>query len=930
MSTGRGKTIAILIDLWWRHSNIWGVIFLGFLLIDLPISAPAARRAQPSDVKNACAARQAADDFNALLTCYEDLIEVYCRRGQLGPAKKIAEALAATQGDNSRRAEAWSMDFRGNILFQKAEYADAFTTFERAVQLMSEAGDVFGEAIALKDKGIAQKYLYRPIEAIDTLTVSCSLFQQIGDRSGEVSARLNIASAYDRLGFRKEAFMTRKRILDLARETGNQNEIFHSLAAIGDYYLGVDSIDQAIETFHEALDIADEAKIEPAYRAVLLSSVAWANYAKGDLDEALRIQVEVLHLSQRYGSSDQLTAAYRDLGDMCVKTDPRRSLVEYQHSLELRMKEKTPVLRFAYAGMAAAYSNLGDLDRSIDLYEKALAEFEGVRHSLVSIRQRNVFLQDHQFIYQGLVQTLLKRAKTNDNFHQDNERAFQVYEAAKAQRLLETISSVALTNSSVAPDELTLQHEALSKKISSIQQHLLEQDLTSVERSSLVDDLSANELELGILSAKLSTFLQPEQQNSTTPLASLQHLQAALVPERVLVAYAVGDEHTDVFIIGHRTFAVENLDIGARDLNARVQNYVDLLASGDISNWRAISERLDHDLVFPLLPHLHPGLQKLVIVPDANLHFLPFESLINSESGRYLIEDYEISYAPSGAIFSQLGSRSNSNAKHGALVFANPTLAPDLRTFANNNNLSQPMLSVFDVANGTIEPIPQSENEAHAIENIIGNETKVLTGGSASENQLKSASLEEFQILHFATHGLLSDEMPERSSLLLAPGPEQDGEDGFLQVREIFQLKHPPELVVLSACRTASGQILRGEGLMGISQGFLYAGARSVVGSLWNVGDRRSAELIPEFYREIAAGRSRSSALRTAKLRMINSDTNMSPLSWAPFILIGEPDGTFRGSQSDSTGGLIEWIRSVCVGSFPIPLAASTHPRDGI
>src|SRR5262249_31793231 len=147
-----------------------------------------------------------------------------------------------------------------------------------------------------------------------------------------------------------------------------------------------------------------------------------------------------------------------------------------------------------------------------------------------------------------------------------------------------------------------------------------------------------------------------------------------------------------------------------------------------------------------------------------------------------------------------------------------------------------------------------------------------------------------YRVLHFATHGLLSRGTPERSALVLA-SRKGDG-DARLEAQEIRSLRLSSDLVVLSACQTARGKILPGEGVQGLSQAFFQAGARTVVGSLWNVNDRRASELIAAFYRHLAAGERQAEALRSAKLDLLRESPGLAPQVWAPFVLIGDPFGT--------------------------------------
>jgi CHAT domain-containing protein len=205
--------------------------------------------------------------------------------------------------------------------------------------------------------------------------------------------------------------------------------------------------------------------------------------------------------------------------------------------------------------------------------------------------------------------------------------------------------------------------------------------------------------------------------------------------------------------------------------------------------------------------------------------------------------------------------------------------------------------------------LPFGGSEARHIEKMAGGGTRLLAGREASEERLKSMDLGSFAVLHFATHGLLSQRDPRRSALLLA-ADSAGLEDGFLQAREVEQLRLEANLVVLAACRTARGETLAGAGVESLATAFFRAGARSVVGTLWDVGDRPAMRLMTSFYRYLAAGHSKIDALRRAKLDAL---TTASPDSdWAGFVLLGEPFGRVRLAAPPGRGpGLVAALLGV-------------------
>jgi len=270
----------------------------------------------------------------------------------------------------------------------------------------------------------------------------------------------------------------------------------------------------------------------------------------------------------------------------------------------------------------------------------------------------------------------------------------------------------------------------------------------------------------------------------------------------------------------------------------------------------------------------------LVVVPHGALHYVPFEVLRHQD--RMLVERHAVSYAPSLNALVQLREVPANPAPFRVLAIGNPALGSGSSSIRLKPDSTR---SIENLA--LLGPLPFAEQELHAIGRTFRDRTRIMSGASARESELRAAALPRFPVVHFATHGLVSDAQPKRSGLLLAP---EAGEDGLLQMSEIYNLGLKANLVVLSACQTALGRDVTGEGLIGLSRAFFYAGARSVVATLWNLNDRFAAAFVQRFYAEINAGRSSEEALRRAKLAYVNHPQYSHPFYWSSLVMLG--DGT--------------------------------------
>ena len=188
----------------------------------------------------------------------------------------------------------------------------------------------------------------------------------------------------------------------------------------------------------------------------------------------------------------------------------------------------------------------------------------------------------------------------------------------------------------------------------------------------------------------------------------------------------------------------------------------------------------------------------------------------------------------------------------------------------------------------SLPDLPYARTEVEEISKLYPKEeVRLLIGKDASEENAKHADISHYRIVHFASHGLIDEERPQLSALVLSPNKTGE-EDGFLTMREVFDLKLKADLVVLSACKTGLGRQIRGEGMDGLSRAFFYAGTSRVLVSLWNVYDPSTAEFMTMFYRNLKDNQmNESAALQQARLKMIQSKKYSHPYYWAPFILIG-------------------------------------------
>jgi CHAT domain-containing protein len=310
---------------------------------------------------------------------------------------------------------------------------------------------------------------------------------------------------------------------------------------------------------------------------------------------------------------------------------------------------------------------------------------------------------------------------------------------------------------------------------------------------------------------------------------------------------------------------------------------------------------------------------RLLIVADGALNYVPFDALVNAQPPPdadfstlpYLLKTNETVFAPSASVVAAIRRQRGASARASGdmLVVADPIFdASDSRAAQSGARTASAGLSfesaLADLSDeggasnagaprGILVRLAGTGEEAREIEKLAsasGRKADVWVGPQANESNVEETDLRKYQLLHFATHGLLNAERPQFTGVVLSLVGNREGSDGFLRTDEVFNLKLSSPLVMLSACETGLGREKRGEGVMGLTRAFMYAGAPTVGVTLWSVADKSTSELMADFYKNLLSANAPapSDAMRSARLRMIEGRRYSTPFYWAPFVLVGD------------------------------------------
>ena len=352
-----------------------------------------------------------------------------------------------------------------------------------------------------------------------------------------------------------------------------------------------------------------------------------------------------------------------------------------------------------------------------------------------------------------------------------------------------------------------------------------------------------------------------------------------------ILTYVLSEPESTAWIVDGDQIRMARLP-AKREIERMVRRHRQSLArlpSTEDAQRKDLSRRLYSVLVAPLAEILRPG-QKLAVIPDGILYYLPFETLV-TPSGQFLIEDHPVVYAPSVSIMASLSSSrpaSNPRVRMELLAYGDPL-------FSAGGGGGGSAGSFYRSAGFHFIQLPATRDEVAGIGAFFAVPARTLhLGRAASEQSVKQENLASYRRLHFATHAVLDEKVPARSGIVLSL-VNTGREDGVLHATEIAELKLDADLAVLSACQTGLGQMVSGEGMVGLTRAFFHAGARQVAVSLWDVNDQSTARLMKEFYRHMSAGESPAAALREAKLSFLHAaaPAYRHPHFWAGFVLSG-------------------------------------------
>ncbi|MBZ5556043.1 MAG: CHAT domain-containing protein [Acidobacteriia bacterium] len=852
------------------------------------------QEAQAGYAAAAAAAHAAGDEALAAEATYQ-CARVHDNLGDTPGAIELQQrALAMFRATGRRDREARVLDRLGDLSRKIGEVGAAEQYFQQALPLAREARDPVNIADILNNSGLLMLTLGRFDEAIAQLQSAIPLAQEVNSANVEGALTNNLAEAYYRLGAYDKSIDTYQRGLEvvarlkLPRRTARTLDMMAApLFASGDRAKAEETVKTAIDLYARAGDHNGEAETLATYGRML--------DADGETDRALelfaRAQPLLHEVQNRLGEARVLsTWAQVDVD----RGDAASALPKADEALRLaRLIASPSAEQKALYVRALALQKSDRLDEAIGSIAAAVESVETMRGAIQRNDLRTSYLSTVRGYFDLYIDLLRRKGSA--------AASFEMSERARARTLLDGLAESASQIRKGVDPRLLARQRAVQAELNAKEAYRAQIALKDGEESPralaagrdvkrLLDEWSDARAKIRAASPAYAALQTPE------PVSAGRVQKTLLDADSALIEYHLGSAHSYAWVIDRQSISVHELPASSK-IDDIARRYHEMLSRETDSLQADARDRQAQDvaalgrrlaaIVWKPIESSVRG-KRVLIVADGVLQYVPFAALPDS-AGRPLIVDREVVYLPSASVLETIRQHSRPiRADATAAVFADPVFSKnDPRFAAQRDAAAAAQTRASD--GGFYGRLRFSRQEAEAIAAASHGAFEALDFNAAKQT-LAARDLRKYRILHFATHGSLNAEHPELSGLVFSL-VDQSGKpiDGFLRLHEIYNLDLDADLVVLSACRTALGKEVHGEGLIGLTRGFMYAGASRVVSSVWNVDDRASARLMTAFYTSmLSKGLSPASALRDAQLSLLRDPRWSNPHYWAAFGLQGE------------------------------------------
>ena len=819
--------------------------------------------------------------------------------------------------------------FLGYVSVTMGESLRGLTFFKNALATFRETGDRSGQALSITALGIAYSLHGDDETAIKFHREAREIFRVIGDRQSEAITLNGIAQAYQNLNEPLLALNHYKEALKIFQESGSIDFATAGLCQIGAVYNASEDYKQALSYYEQCASASRQAG-KTRILAYAMNSIATLYARQSRLKEALSQYTKLLKFYNDINDHRGQAITLNNIGDwylargnktLALATHKRALLVSKQAG------EKEVEISALY-NLAHTERASGMLDSALAHVKESIDIIEGLRSNVISPNLRSTYFAGQRKHYDLYIDLLMRLDQVRPEKGYV-ATALLASEESRARSLREMLAELG-TDIRQGLDETILKRERELQRLLSAEAQ--NQPALSGKQSNAKTTVDPDLLraEYEELQSKIRRR-NPNYENLLHPPAlTLAELQSMLSDgNTLLLEYSLGEEQSFLWAVTHDSLKGYKLP-GRSELEpAAHELYMAITArqrlEGDLDTGyqarvaaadKQLPEKareLSRMLLGPVADEL--GNKRLLIVSEGVLQYIPFAALpepgVESRDMDHasapppLISKHEIVSLPSLSTLVAIRAdrQPRTESTNLVAVFADPvfTAADDRIKSSDKTVTEKPILAESSPGldgplfypgqnRGGLNRLRYTLDEAAAISKAAGAGARIVEGFAATRDSVLSDWIGDYRILHFATHGLINAEHPELSGIVLTMiGPDGSPQNGYLQLHDVYRLNLSADLTVLSACNTALGKDVTGEGLIGLTRGFMYAGSRSVVASLWEVDDRATAVLMEHFYKAMLNdGLTPAAALRSAKETVRKQTAWSHPYFWAGFVLQGE------------------------------------------
>ena len=853
--------------------------------------------------------------------CVNKIADCQVREGRLDEALELTESMLKAS-NTAQKAELWTTI--GLINLNKGRYDIALDYFNKALDYYKKQ----------EKKTEEDAYCYNNLALTYWTTGNNQLALEHMNEALDIRKELYkgkhplVAASYNNLGLvysdldPKKAMENYREALDIYNDLykGAHPAIANTYNNIGIIQRKQEDYNNSLVSFRQCLNIrtklfgAQHANVGFAY-----SSIGQTYYDIGKYDSALVYQQkaltiyatalgnkhpEVANTYNLIGSALEqqkkydlalanfqkaLCANSPDFNDSIITNNPSIDNFYNANLLLVSLLLKARALENRHYGKTL---KLDDLKQSLATLELCDSLIQKIRQLRTSKADKILLGKTASEIYEDAVSVSVALSEATLKKKYYVEKAFVFSEKNKASVLQEAIADAEAKSFAGIPAGLLEDEKELKSEITYYEQKLAEGPSKEKEKNYREKLFTTNrkyEAFVKGLEKKYPSYFNLKYNQQEIMVDSIRK---ALNKETILLSYFIADGRKKLFtfVLTYNTLKVYEQskdDFFDKDVKAYRNAITHQIDEAYFNYSRVLYKKL-----VPMEPFTINSFKKfapkalrlttknkLVIIPEGSLGSMPFEALLTKKVKEenkgnftklpYLVNDYSISYDYSASLFLQAYKESNAYKQKASVLLCAPV------TFSASLKLN---------------PLQGSEMEVKSIDSLFnknGDEAKVYLNKKATEEVVKSPEIKKYKYLHFATHGIVNEEMPELSEIYLWP---KDDEDGNLYSGEIYNLNINADLVTLSACQTGLGKVTKGEGIIGLTRALLYAGSNNLLVSLWSVADRSTSDLMINFYSNLLKNKSGdyAAALRESKLKLISDNRFAQPYYWAPFILIGK------------------------------------------